>query len=84
MQFFKDGRANPEWLTKLAAIREILTSSERTLSQGALAWLWARTPRTLPIPGFRTIAQVEENCGAIAKGPLKPEQMREINALLGR
>jgi aryl-alcohol dehydrogenase-like predicted oxidoreductase len=69
-------------LKKLEAVREILTSEGRTLAQGALAWLWGRSERTLPIPGFRTIAQVEENCAALHHGPLTAEQMREINDLL--
>jgi aryl-alcohol dehydrogenase-like predicted oxidoreductase len=65
---FKDGRPTQEWLDKLAAIREVLTSGGRTLAQGALAWIWAASPRTVPIPGFKTVAQVEENCGALEKG----------------
>ncbi|MFO7635638.1 MAG: aldo/keto reductase, partial [Caldilinea sp.] len=59
-------------------------SGGRTLAQGALAWLWARSATTLPIPGFRTVAQVEENCGAMAFGPLTPSQMAQIDAILGR
>jgi aryl-alcohol dehydrogenase-like predicted oxidoreductase len=39
---------------------------------------------TLPIPGFRTIAQVEENSAALHRGPLTAEHMREINGLLER
>jgi diketogulonate reductase-like aldo/keto reductase len=62
---FKNGQANPVWLKKLEAVRDIHTSEGRTLAQGALAWLWGRSKRTLPIPGFRTIAQVEENCAAL-------------------
>ncbi len=84
MAYFKDGKPSPEWLQKLDAIREILTSESRTLAQGALAWLWARSPQTLPIPGFRTIAQVDENARAMQYGPLQPDQMREIDALLAR
>lgn len=84
MKYFKDGKANPEWLAKLDAVREILSSGGRTLAQGALAWLWERSPMTIPIPGFRTVAQVEENCGAMRFGPLAPEQMHEIDRLLGR
>ncbi|MBN1696185.1 MAG: aldo/keto reductase [Spirochaetales bacterium] len=84
MKYFKGGRPNPEWLEKLDAVREILTSNGRTLAQGALAWLWARSEKTIPIPGFRTAGQVEENIGAIEKGPLLPGQMKEIEALLGR
>jgi len=81
---FKDGKPTAEWLAKLAAIREVLASGGRTLAQGALAWLWARSPRTVPIPGFRTVAQVEENCRAMEFGPLTAAQMREIDRLLGR
>lgn len=81
---FKNGKPTQEWLDKLAAIREVLSSNGRTLSQGALAWIWARSPRTVPIPGFKTVAQVEENCKAIEFGPLTPAQMQEIDQLLGR
>jgi aryl-alcohol dehydrogenase-like predicted oxidoreductase len=80
--YFTDGRPNPEFLGKLAAVREILTSGGRTLVQGALAWIWARSPRTVPIPGFKTVRQVEENAGALQFGPLAADQMREIAALL--
>ena len=62
----------------------MLTSDGRTLAQGALAWIWARSPRTVPIPGFKTVAQVEENCGALDAGPLTPEQMTEIDRILDR
>lgn len=81
---FKDGKPTREWLDKLASIREVLTCNGRTLAQGALAWLWARSPMTLPIPGFRTLAQVEENCQAMAFGPLSPDQMAEIARILAQ
>lgn len=81
---FKDGKPNPEWLKKLDTIREILTSGGRTLTQGALAWIWGRSEKTIPIPGFKTVRQVEENATAMQFGPLNTEQMREIDALLGR
>lgn len=84
MKYFKDGQANPEWLDKVNAVGEVLRSEGRTLAQGAIAWLWARSEKTLPIPGFRNPAQVEENCGALAFGPLTREQMAEIDQLLGR
>ncbi|MCC6972940.1 MAG: aldo/keto reductase [Anaerolineae bacterium] len=71
-------------LEKLESLREILTSGGRTLSQGALAWIWARSPKTVPIPGIRTVAQSTENAGAMALGPLNPDQMREIERLIGR
>jgi aryl-alcohol dehydrogenase-like predicted oxidoreductase len=84
MKYFKDGKPNHEWLQKIEAVREILTSGGRSLAQGALAWLWARSQQTLPIPGFRTVAQVEDNCGAMQFGPLTNEEMQEIAKLLDR
>lgn len=81
---FKDGRPTQDWLDKLASIREVLTSSGRTLTQGALAWIWARSEKTVPIPGFKTVQQVEENCKAMEFGPLTPAQMQEIDVILGR
>ncbi|MEV0573682.1 aldo/keto reductase [Streptomyces sp. NBC_01463] len=82
--FDAGGVPSPQWLARVEAVREILMSQGRTLAQGALAWLWARSPRTVPIPGFRTVAQAEENAGAVAYGPLSAEQLAEIGKLLGR
>jgi aryl-alcohol dehydrogenase-like predicted oxidoreductase len=84
MKYFKDGKPNPEWMNKIDAVREILTSNGRTLAQGALGWLWARSERTIPIPGFRTVAQMEQNAGAMEFGPLAAEQMKEIDTILER
>jgi len=81
---FKDGKPSKDWLNKLAVMRDVLTSGGRTLAQGALAWLWARSPMTVPIPGFKTVDQVEENCKAMQFGPLSDAQMREIEAIIGR
>jgi aryl-alcohol dehydrogenase-like predicted oxidoreductase len=71
-------------LDQLDAIRGILTSNGRSLVQGALAWIWARSEKTIPIPGFKTVAQVEENARAMQFGPLTAEQVQEIDSLLRR
>jgi aryl-alcohol dehydrogenase-like predicted oxidoreductase len=84
MKYFKDGKPNPEWMSMRDAILEILTSKGRTVAQGALAWNWARTSQTIPIPGFRTVKQVEENAKAMEFGPLTPEQMGQIEVILKR
>jgi aryl-alcohol dehydrogenase-like predicted oxidoreductase len=84
MQYFKDGRPVQQWLDKLHAITEILRSSGRTPAQGALAWLLARSEHNLPIPGFRSLAQLEENCRALDFGPLTPDQMTEVDTLLNK
>jgi aryl-alcohol dehydrogenase-like predicted oxidoreductase len=82
--YFKDGKPSSEWLEKLDALRGILTSGGRSLVQGALAWIWGRSERTIPIPGFKSVAQVEENVAAMEYGPLGAEQLAEIDAILGR
>ncbi len=84
MQYFQKGKPSKDFLDKLAAIRNILTSEGRSLVQGALAWLWARSKTTIPIPGFRTVKQVTENAGAMQFGPLTIEQMQEIEKILER
>ncbi len=84
MQYFKNGQANPEWSARLESIRDVLTSNGRTLAQGALAWIWAISPVTVPIPGFRTVAQVEQNAKALEFGPLTADQVAQIDRILGR
>ncbi|WP_030932248.1 aldo/keto reductase [Streptomyces sp. NRRL S-646] len=85
LEGFSEGSgADSDWVARIDALREILTSGGRTLAQGALAWLWARSPRTVPIPGFRSVAQAEQNAGAIAKGPLTDRQLAEVDRILGR
>jgi aryl-alcohol dehydrogenase-like predicted oxidoreductase len=70
-------------LVILDKVRNVLTQDGRTLAQGALAWIWARSPNTIPIPGFKTIAQIEENIGALKFGPLPEKQMRQVTEILG-
>ncbi len=78
---FRSG-SQAESLRRLDAIRDVLTSDGRTLAQGALGWLWARSEAFIPIPGFKSVAQVEENAGAIDKGPLSTGQMQQIADIL--
>jgi aryl-alcohol dehydrogenase-like predicted oxidoreductase len=74
----------PAMVNAVSEIRHILTQDGRTLVQGALAWLWGKSERTIPIPGFRNTEQVLENIGAVDKGPLQAEQMQAIDDLLTR
>jgi len=71
-------------LEQLDKIRPVLISDGRTLAQAALGWVWARSERTIPIPGFKTVSQVEENTRALEFGPLAKEQMEQIGQLLRR
>ncbi len=82
MTFFSDGKANPDFARRLEAVRELLTVGGRTMAQGALSWILARSPSTIPVPGFKTEAQIEENLGALDKGPLPTKIVAEIDAVL--
>jgi aryl-alcohol dehydrogenase-like predicted oxidoreductase len=81
--FFDEGGGMERWLERIAEVRAELTADGRSLVQGALGWIWGHSPATLPLPGFRTVAQVEENVGAAERGPLPAEQMERIRAILG-
>jgi aryl-alcohol dehydrogenase-like predicted oxidoreductase len=82
LRWFDGGRPTPDFLRRRDAVREVLTGGGRTLAQGALAWIWARSPRTVPIPGCRTVAQVEENVGAMAAGPLTAREFAAVEEVL--
>ncbi|QKW13198.1 aldo/keto reductase [Verrucosispora sp. NA02020] len=82
LEWFRGGRPAPEWLRRVHAVRAALTADGRTLAQGALGWIWARSDRTIPIPGCRTVAQVEENAAALALGPLRPDHFAEVERRL--
>jgi aryl-alcohol dehydrogenase-like predicted oxidoreductase len=69
-------------LEALARVREVLTADGRSLAQGALGWLLARSPAFVPIPGIRTVAQAEENAGVLEYGALSDAQLTEIATLL--
>lgn len=66
------------------ALRDILTSNGRTMAQGALAYIWALDGRMIPIPGFKSVKQVQENAGALQFGPLTEDQVREIQEITGQ
>jgi aryl-alcohol dehydrogenase-like predicted oxidoreductase len=80
--FDTEGVPSDEALAKLDAVREILTSDGRTLVQGAIGWIWARSGQTVPIPGVKTAAQAEENAGTMELGPLAAAQVVEIDRIL--
>jgi pyridoxine 4-dehydrogenase len=62
-----------------AAVREIAARHDATARQVVLAWLLARSPAMLPIPGTGTVGHLEENIAA-ASIRLSAE---EVDALSG-
>ena len=75
-----------QYLRHAEAVRKMFADAgdPRTLPQIALAWIWTRSDRTIPIPGFKTVAQVRENIQAMEFGLLRKEQMKEIDEIYER
>jgi aryl-alcohol dehydrogenase-like predicted oxidoreductase len=84
LRWFTDGRPAPDLLERIGTIRELLCADGRSLAQGALAWIWARHPRTIPLPGFRNPVQVDDNAGALAHGPLPPAVFTQVEQIFRR
>ncbi len=83
LAWFKDGRPDPDLAARLETVRAHLTADGRSLAQGALGWILARSPLTVPVPGFKTVAQVEDDAGTLDHGPLPPDVMAAIDTALG-
>lgn len=60
-------------------VDHIVKETGASPSQIALAWLLARSPVMLPIPGTSTVAHVEDNCAA-ATVTLTPEQVESLTS----
>jgi aryl-alcohol dehydrogenase-like predicted oxidoreductase len=71
-----------EFRKVLACAQEIepyVTSEGRTYVQGALGWIWARSPLTIPLPGFRNMEQIKILVEAQQFGPLSQDVMEAIS-----
>jgi aryl-alcohol dehydrogenase-like predicted oxidoreductase len=65
----------------LAELKELLVEDGRTMVQALLAYLWSTSETTIPIPGAKTVTQIEENAGTLEYGPLPPHLLKQMNAL---
>jgi aryl-alcohol dehydrogenase-like predicted oxidoreductase len=63
-----------------AAIARMAKAQDATPHQIALAWLLARSPAMLPIPGTGSVAHLEENMAA-ASLQLSPEEIATLNGM---
>jgi pyridoxine 4-dehydrogenase len=64
-------------LTETAALRRIAASHRATPMQIAIAWLLARSPVMLPIPGTSRVGHLEENVAA-ARLRLEPDDLAAL------
>jgi aryl-alcohol dehydrogenase-like predicted oxidoreductase len=83
----EEGDPRAQWfeqegfLKLLACAQQIepyLTSDGRSYVQGALGWIWARSPLTIPLPGFRNMEQMQALVQARQFGPLPLDVMQAI------
>jgi pyridoxine 4-dehydrogenase len=65
-----------------AALDTVARRLETTPMQVALAWLLARSPNLVLIPGTTSVAHLEENLQAAARG-LGPEELAELDRIGG-
>jgi aryl-alcohol dehydrogenase-like predicted oxidoreductase len=59
-------------------IQPYLIGEGRSAVQGALGWIWARSPLAVPLPDFRDMAQMQELVQALEFDPLPPDAMQAI------
>lgn len=84
LQYYINAKPNPVFMERFLAIKDLLQSNGRSTVQGALCWLWGKHPDNLPIPGARTVVQVETLAAAVQFGPLPEHTMKEIEKLIVR
>ncbi|MEL6964752.1 MAG: aldo/keto reductase [Pseudomonadota bacterium] len=84
VKYFEDAQVNPSFLAQLDAVREWLMIDGRSLVQGAIGWLWAKGSMNIPIPGARTVDQIEGSAEALGFGALPDHAMAAIDRLIER
>lgn len=67
-------------LTRLERIKELAAGLGITPASLALAWLLARSPRILPIPGSRKASRIDENLQALSVS-LSPETLAGLDEI---
>lgn len=67
----------------LDALREIAAAKNATMAQISLAWMLAKRPFIVPIPGSRTMERIRENLGA-ADVVLSKDEFEQLEAELSK
>ncbi len=80
--FLKRDAIPPELRAKLRKLAAIAEARGQTLAQLALSWV-LRDPRmTSALVGASSVAQIEDNVGTLAAGPLSDDELKQIDAAL--
>lgn len=62
----------------LDEMNELISQYELSLIEAVLGYIWAKDPRTFPIPGAKTKQQILENASCLKKGPISNKLLHEI------
>jgi L-glyceraldehyde 3-phosphate reductase len=68
-------------LDKVRALRQLARKRGQSLPQMALAWALRDKRMTAAIVGVSSVAQLEENLGALDNSELSPEELAEIDGI---
>lgn len=66
----------------LQELKQIIKQDGRTIIQAQLGYLMATSKTTIPIPGAKTIEQIEENARTLDLGPLSSDLVKKVDDLL--
>jgi aryl-alcohol dehydrogenase-like predicted oxidoreductase len=67
-------------LRQVETMRSAMTQDGRSFTQGALGWILSMSDRTIPIPGFKTVRQVEELARSASLPPFTDDQIARVAA----
>ena len=76
---FRQDFLAPENLAKVTALNEIAAARGQTLSQMALAWCLRDARVTSALVGVSSVAQLEQNVGALARLDFSDEELARID-----
>ncbi|MGI9147869.1 MAG: aldo/keto reductase [Chloroflexota bacterium] len=75
-------RLSPQMLAKVSSLADLASRRGQTLAQMALAWVLRDSRMTSAVIGASSVAQLEENLGALAEVDFPPEDLAEIEQIL--
>ena len=65
----------------LNQLKELIKDDKSSLTQIALRYIWSKDQRSIPIPGAKTVKQIELNTDALNFGPLSNQLTKEIDLI---
>jgi L-glyceraldehyde 3-phosphate reductase len=74
----QSARITPEYLERARALNEIAKGRGQTLAQMALLWILRKPEITSALIGASSVAQLEENVGALSSPPLTEDEIAAI------